>query len=221
MALEGTLRDFSFADILQLISLQRKTGVLTLTTTDDVATVSFLDGRIVGANSREHRVENRLGLLLLRSGKVSEEELDAALQRQEQSLQRLGRILIDHHVVEPEDVRDALTQQILQIIYRVFRWPDGDYHFSQESDIDYDGELIDPVAADSIIMEGARMMDEWPFIEQRLPDRQMVVVRTVPLESLELADDGDELDDLLGFAFRDPRDSMVDSARWLVDQGRA
>ncbi|TFG36821.1 MAG: DUF4388 domain-containing protein, partial [Candidatus Aminicenantes bacterium] len=30
MALEGTLRDFSFADILQLISLQRKTGVLTL-----------------------------------------------------------------------------------------------------------------------------------------------------------------------------------------------
>jgi len=26
MALEGTLRDFSFADILQLISLQRKTA---------------------------------------------------------------------------------------------------------------------------------------------------------------------------------------------------
>ncbi|MBF9057832.1 NAD-dependent epimerase/dehydratase family protein [Rhodobacterales bacterium HKCCSP123] len=26
--------------------------------------------------------------------------------------------------------------------------------------------------------------------------------------------------DLLGIAFRDPRDSMVDSARWLVDQGR-
>lgn len=27
--------------------------------------------------------------------------------------------------------------------------------------------------------------------------------------------------DLLGLSFRDPRESMVDSARWLVDQGRA
>jgi hypothetical protein len=41
MALEGTLRDFSFADILQLISLQRKTGVLTLRTEENLVTVSF------------------------------------------------------------------------------------------------------------------------------------------------------------------------------------
>ena len=44
MALEGTLRDFSFADILQLISLQRKTGVLTLKHEDKLVTISFLDG---------------------------------------------------------------------------------------------------------------------------------------------------------------------------------
>ena len=30
MALEGTLKDFSLADIFQLIGLQRKTGILTL-----------------------------------------------------------------------------------------------------------------------------------------------------------------------------------------------
>ena len=49
MALEGTLRDFSFADILQLISLQRKNGVLTLKHLGEVVTISFLDGRIAGA----------------------------------------------------------------------------------------------------------------------------------------------------------------------------
>ena len=52
MALEGTLRDFSFADILQLISLQRKTGVLTLKSEEAVTTVSFIDGSIVGAPFR-------------------------------------------------------------------------------------------------------------------------------------------------------------------------
>ena len=43
MALEGTLRDFSLADIFQLIGLQRKTGVLTLKAPEDTVTVSFLD----------------------------------------------------------------------------------------------------------------------------------------------------------------------------------
>ena len=39
MALEGTLRDFSLADIFQLIGLQRKTGVLTLKGGGEVVTV--------------------------------------------------------------------------------------------------------------------------------------------------------------------------------------
>ena len=44
MALEGTLRDFSLADIFQLIGLQRKTGVLTLRGKDETVTVTILDG---------------------------------------------------------------------------------------------------------------------------------------------------------------------------------
>src|SRR5436190_6300939 len=40
MALEGTLKDFSLADIFQLIGLQRKTGVLTLRSKDDTVTVT-------------------------------------------------------------------------------------------------------------------------------------------------------------------------------------
>ncbi|MFQ5768578.1 MAG: DUF4388 domain-containing protein, partial [Acidobacteriota bacterium] len=41
MALEGTLRDFSLADIFQLIGLQRKTGLLTLKGPDDTVTIPF------------------------------------------------------------------------------------------------------------------------------------------------------------------------------------
>jgi hypothetical protein len=51
MALEGTLRDFSLADIFQLIGLQRKTGVLTLRGTEDVVIISFQEGRVVGSES--------------------------------------------------------------------------------------------------------------------------------------------------------------------------
>ncbi len=202
MALEGTLRDFSFADILQLISLQRKTGVLTLKNEGDVVTVSFLDGKIIAASSLNQHPQDRLGLILLKQGALDEAALEAALRRQEETLQRLGRILIDHAVVSSDVVRGALEQQVLQIIYRVFRWSDGEYHFSQETDVDFDRDLMVPMVVDSIIMEGARMTDEWPFIEQRIPDRSAVFRKVDPARRLEVAEDRDELE-MLGFAFTD------------------
>ena len=201
MALEGTLRDFSFADILQLISLQRKTGVLTLRTDENLVTVSFQEGCIVGASTLNQQTEDMIGLILLKRGEVSQAELDSALRRQEETLQRLGRILIDHHVVPIETVRVALQQQILQIMYRVFRWSDGDYHFSQETEIDYDRDLLQPMAADSIIMEGARMTDEWPFIDQRIPDRDVVFRKVDPVRNLEVVRSGGDFMDDLEFNF--------------------
>lgn len=217
MALEGTLRDFSFADILQLISLQRKTGVLTLKSEDNVVTISFLDGCIVGASSLNQHTEDRIGLILLKRGEVTETELEAALRRQEETLQRLGRILIDHHVVAARKVRQALEQQILQIVYRVFRWSDGDYHFSQETDIDYDRDLMVPMAADSIIMEGARMTDEWPFVDQRIPSRDMVFVKVDAHRRFEIVDDPDDDFDDLGFSFTD---SPEEAAPPSLGEGR-
>jgi hypothetical protein len=201
MALEGTLRDFSFADILQLISLQRKTGVLTLRAEENLVTVSFQDGCIVGASTLNQHTEDMIGLILLKRGEVTQAELEGALRRQEETLQRLGRILIDHHVVPVETVRVALHQQILQIVYRVFRWADGEYHFSQETDIDYDRDLLQPMAADSIIMEGARMTDEWPFIDQRIPDRDTVFRKVDSSRRLEVVEGADDFLGDLEFSF--------------------
>src|ERR1043166_9921589 len=79
MALEGTLRDFSLADIFQLIGLQRKTGVLTLRGKDDTVTVTFLDGKVVAADSLNRRLETRLGSVLMKSGLLTQDQLNRAL----------------------------------------------------------------------------------------------------------------------------------------------
>ena len=186
MALEGTLRDFSLSDIFQLIGLQRKTGVLTLRASEDVVTVSFLDGKVVGADSLNKRLEDRLGQVLLKTGAVTKAELDAALKTQMETLERLGHILLDRTVISKDELRKAFEQQILQIIFRVFRWQDGDYHFSQETSVDYDAELVTPLGSESILMEGARMLDEWPIIEKRIPHRGMVFVSTPTARQAEV-----------------------------------
>src|SRR5438552_817039 len=174
MALEGTLRDFSLADIFQLIGLQRKTGVLTLTGKDDTVSVTFLDGKVVGADSASHRLETRLGHVLMKSGMLTQEQLARALEIQKETLQRLGFILTHYQIISLDSLKQALQLQILQIVYRLFRWKDGEYHFSQETTIEYDRDNVVPISAESILMEGARMIDEWPIIEKRIRSSNMV-----------------------------------------------
>ncbi len=196
MALEGTLHDFSLADIFQLIGLQRKTGVLTLRGKDDNVTVTFLDGKVVGADSASHRIETRLGHVLIKSGMLAQEQLSRALEIQKETLQRLGFILTHYQIISQESLKQALQLQILQIVYRVFRWKDGDYHFSQETTIEYDRDNVAPISAESILMEGARMIDEWPIIEKRIRSATMIFRRKGTGAEIVVVggDDVDEVD---------------------------
>jgi hypothetical protein len=196
MALEGTLKDFSLADIFQLIGLQRKTGVLTLRGKDDTVTVTFLDGKVVAADSLNKRLENRLGNVLVKIGTLTQDQLNKALEIQKETLQRLGFILIHYKIISQEALRSALQQQILNIIYRLFRWKDGEYHFSQETTIEYDQENVVPITAESILMEGARMIDEWPIIEKRIRSYEMIFRKKPMSQEIVVvsADDADEVD---------------------------
>ena len=196
MALEGTLRDFSLADIFQLIGLQRKTGVLTLRGKDDTVTVTFLDGKVVGADSLNHRLENRLGHVLIKSELLTQDQLNRALEIQKETLQRLGFILTHYGIISADSLKQAIQLQILQIVYRLFRWKDGDYHFSQETTIEYDRDNVVPITAESILMEGARMIDEWPIIEKRIRSYDMVFRKKLTDQEIVVvgAEDADEID---------------------------
>src|SRR5512141_1398582 len=196
MALEGTLRDFSLADIFQLIGLQRKTGVLTRRGKDDTVTVTFLDGKVVGADSLNRRLENRLGTVLLRTGTLTQDQLNRALEIQKETLQRLGFVLTHYGIISADALKQAIQLQIMQIVYRLFRWKDGDYHFSQETTIEYDRDNVVPITAESILMEGARMIDEWPIIEKRIRSYDMVFRKKMIDQELVVvgAEDADEVD---------------------------
>ncbi len=174
MALSGTIGDFGLADIFQLIGIQRKTGTLTLDRENETVTIKFLDGTIAGADNSGQGVEDRLGGVLVRTGKISEAQLDEALDSQRKTLQRLGHILVRRGYISQDQLIDALRVQQLQVVYRLFRWHEGGYHFHSSDSVDYDEQHFTPINAETILMEGARMVDEWPLIERRIRSDQMV-----------------------------------------------
>ena len=81
MALEGTIKDFGLPDIFQLIGLQRKTGVLALNNGQESVTVTFENGMVVMADSSAKRLEDRLGNVLVKQGKLSRDKLEDASSR--------------------------------------------------------------------------------------------------------------------------------------------
>jgi len=186
VGLEGTLRVFSLTDIFQMLGLQRKTGVLTVEGEDDTITISFLGGQVVAAESEARRLENRLGNLLQRAGYVSQEQLDHVLVMQKETQQRMGFLLVRERLVDPQELREALRLQISRIVYSAFRWTDGKFRFSQEGMVDYDADHMAPVSTDTILMEAAQMVDEWPLLEKKIGSLASIYRRAQGVEGLKL-----------------------------------
>src|SRR2546426_9109150 len=121
MALEGTIKDFGLPDIFQLIGLQRKTGILTLNNDKDNVTVTFENGMVVMADQTSKRLEDRLGNVLVKQGKLTKDRLDEALQTQKANLQRLGPVLGTQNYITAQDPKDRITVQVSQTAFKVFR----------------------------------------------------------------------------------------------------
>jgi len=191
MALEGTIKDFGLPDIFQLIGLQRKTGILTLTSAREKVTVTFDGGQVVLADSSGARLEERLGVVLVKQGLLSQARLDELLQTQKQTLQRLGHILASSGAVNPEEVKRAAQLQVAETVFRLFRWKEGQYHFAPTDSVDYDKKNLKPMSADFILMEGIRMVDEWPIIEKKIPSMDLVFGSVMDASLIETGGEGE------------------------------
>jgi hypothetical protein len=208
MALEGTIKDFGLPDIFQLIGLQRKTGILTLKNQQEQVTVTFENGMVVMADSSGKRLEDRLGNVLVKQGKLTKERLDEVLQTQKATLQRLGHVLVTNSFISGKDLKDALHVQVSQIVFRLFRWREGEYHFAPTESVDFDRENFNPMSADFILMEGIRMVDEWPIIEKKIPSMDLVFRSVVDPTMIEIG--GGEAEESLG-ALAEPKRAAASS----------
>ena len=154
MALAGTLKDFGLPDIVQLIGLQRKTGTLHLKTPGEEVKVIFEGGNIVAAESSMSRPSDRLGSALVLQRAITAEQLQQALSAQKETMQRLGHVLVSEHIVSEDVLRKGVEAQLFQVVFRLFRWREGEYNFESQNTVDYERTGAVSLGADFILMEG-------------------------------------------------------------------
>lgn len=180
MALQGTLKDFGIADILQLIGQQQKTGQLCLANKEQEVNVFFRDGNIVRVESVTRKKKDLIGNMLVRAEIITEAQLDEALETQRRTLKRLGDVLVSTGALTAERFKKMMQLQATETLYRLFSWDAGTYEFKAEP-VESDTEAITPLRAESVLMEGFRMVDEWPVIRKKINRLDMVFERLKPL----------------------------------------
>jgi hypothetical protein len=168
MAIEGPLRELGIHDVFQLLDLSRKTGTLAVTSElrDNDGTVYFARGRVVAATIKSN--PHRIGDLLLRSGKVTEGDIARAraAQKERGDTRRIGEILLEMGAVSAKELERQVRLQIEAVVFELLSWREGFFRF-EEGDVS-EASMIE-IGTESLLMEGARRIDEWSRIADRVP----------------------------------------------------
>jgi hypothetical protein len=181
MALQGTLKDFSITEIVQLIGQQLKTGVLKIRRAKDLVEIHFVDGMIVHVYSNYRGKKDLIGEILVKAQLISEEQLDRVLKIQKDTLKYLGEILVELQLLTKDDVLKVISTQIYETIYDLFWWEDGNFSFDLRLVESYK-KIPFALSTEQVLLNILRMVDEWSEIEKKIFSPHLVFRRTLGLQ---------------------------------------
>src|SRR3989441_4037776 len=187
MAIVGPLGELGIHDVFQLLDLSRKTGVLRVTSElrHNAGTVSFEGGTIIFAEIRSN--PHPLGALLLRTGKITDADLERArdMQQRQGDKRRLGEILVSLGAITPRELERQVRFQIEAVVFEVMSWREGYFSFTEGPLSEVATETAVRIPTEALLMEGARRIDEWSRIESRIPHLGVVPMLAPPQEGGE------------------------------------
>jgi hypothetical protein len=171
VAFEGTLQDFSLADVFRLIASGKKTGTLHLERDAAKGRVCFREGRIFFASSSE--AQDSLGRRLVRAHVITDKQLRQALgfqkiQKKEKASRRLGQILIDEGYLDDSVLEAFIQEQISDTLFDLFRWQEGSMRFESD-DAGAEEDIGISAAVETVIAEAASRLEQWNRIGTRIP----------------------------------------------------
>lgn len=174
MALEGNLKDFALSEILQLISVQQKSGYLNLKKPDDSAEIWFDNGRITYATRAQEPLNEQIKQHLIKTKKLNQDIIDRVETAAAQSKVSFEKVLVNSGYLSGKELTDISAFLIEEMIHGLFNWQEGRYSFDADkkrSSTPADVSL----KTEGLLMEGMRRIDEWPSILEKLPSGKIIV----------------------------------------------
>lgn len=198
MSLVGNLEDLGLGEILQIVSLSRKSGSLSLHSRGREGRIVFRQGQVVKATASSY--QQNLGEVLIQKGVIDLTILKKTLLVQERDgfKERLGTILTHHFGISAACIEDVVREQIEKVVYSLFAWAEGTFDFELQDNMEIvDDTRMDPLQfmleqglnPQFLAMEGSRLIDEKRHLGEPLDEGLPAVSTSHPEDSVDFAFD--------------------------------
>lgn len=168
MSLVGRLEDLSLGEILQIVSLSKRSGLLRLEAPDVKGSLFIRAGKVIYAASSEEK-EGVLSFLA-ENGLVEADQLESLREKLESGLspQEFHDLLEDGTGVSHDSFQEVLKRRVEELTYSLLIWEEGTFSFQLIEDESTHPILskVAPFFLDEgigtqfLVMEGARRKDE-------------------------------------------------------------
>jgi hypothetical protein len=129
ITLSGKISFTPLVDVLEQLRQRKATGTLTVNSGGVTKCIFIKSGQIVFATSTSNH--DRLGEILVKTGKLTRENLEHANQlfKKNAGLKKLGAILVENRLITSKDLFGGLKAQVKDIIFSLILLDEGDYQF--------------------------------------------------------------------------------------------
>ena len=177
--LQGRLADFTLEEILQLIALQQKTGLLTVDASYPMI-LAFESGMLVGYRDARRLGTDPLESFLKRYGYFPSESWEHIDFVQRNSRLDLTEILVNEGLVDADELAALQMEAAQEDIFRGMQLRDGRYHFTPGRDgmAGLKGRVR--IKVDGLLMEAVRRIDEIDGLRERFFSNDLRIRVTDP-----------------------------------------
>lgn len=166
MSLVGNLEDLSLGDILQIVSLSRKSGILFISCDDNEGKIIFQNGQVIRCTTTDVAENLREAISALEL--INPDQLDEVMTlfEDDNSAETMDSILTGHYGVSQDDIDTLKKENIEKSTYALFAWQSGTFSFELkdvDSCLDYRNDFFiyeHGLNPQFLAMEGTRLQDE-------------------------------------------------------------
>jgi hypothetical protein len=175
MVLSGTLKEFILADVFNLLTQQKITGRLDLTSGKREAGIVFKDGVIVGADDGEENLSNKLFNYLVDIKRKTPERLGSLFSEHAGDLSVLSAALLEHNLLTAQEFKNFAESCVEDVCCGLLAWNEGTYSFNSLRSVAKFACGVVGMSVENIIMEGMRRVDEWTRMREYINDDMVFV----------------------------------------------
>ena len=168
MPLNGDVKTFPLAAIVQMVHDERKTGILTVSTPRRRIGIYFREGNIIHVRGNTDK-ELKLGALLKANNLISEDRLEDMLAVSKAMEKRLGTVLLEREYIEFDKLVSIIQLQFKEGVANMLSWDEAKFSYKDGLD-GYTDEIkceVDPVR----LVQEAKKREEFKGL---IPNDQVV-----------------------------------------------